>query len=69
MLREINAAQSQNTAANFFSQSQLTIRKMPPKEFLLSEINAAHQPETDRRTVGVDTGGKSVMDNFVDYRA
>lgn len=63
MLREINAAAQNNTASHQLSQSALTVRHMPPPTNLLSESNALRQPDTDLRTVGVDTGPKT-LDNF-----
>ncbi len=68
MLREINASHANNTASHQFSNSQLTIRKMPPQEFLLSNIQDGMQGETDQRKVGRNTNA-SVLDNFIDYRA
>lgn len=63
MLREINAAASNNTASNQFSQSALTVRKMPAPVQLLTESNIARQADTDLRTTGADTGS-SPLDNF-----
>jgi len=68
MLREINAARENNTASHGVSQSQLTLRKMPPREFLLSGLDEVRQPDTDLRTTGAPTG-QPILNNFIDYRA
>jgi len=68
MLREINAAHQNVTASHQFSQSQLTIRNMPSREFILSTMDEARRPETDFRTTGADTA-REVLNNFIDYRA
>lgn len=69
MLREIQAARSNNTASHMVSQNQLTVNKMPPKTLYLSEVAALKQPDMDMARTGADTRGERVMDNFIDYRA
>ena len=63
MLREINAARSNNTASNQLSQSQLTVRNMPQPTNLLTESNLARQADTDQRVSGAKTA-QSVLAGF-----
>jgi len=69
MLREIEAAKSNNTASHMLSKSQLTTSKMPGKALLLTEVSKTKQPDMDMARVGADTRGQRVMDNFIDFRA
>ncbi|MBX7057084.1 MAG: hypothetical protein K1X75_03390 [Leptospirales bacterium] len=63
MLREISAAHENNSASHMVSKSQLTTHNMPAPVALLSESDAARQPESDLRTVGAKTGQRP-LENF-----
>lgn len=69
MLREIRAAESNNTASHMMSKNQLTINKMPAKTLYLTEMAQTKQPDMDMARTGADTRGQRVMDNFIDFRA
>lgn len=69
MLREIQAAHSNNTASHQVSQSQLTLRNMPAPTQLLSESDAVRQPETDMRLTGAKTGQRPLENFQIDMRA
>ncbi len=60
MLREIDAARANNTASHMMSNSALTVQQMPQKVHVLTEMDAARQGDTDRRTTGIDTSKKTL---------
>lgn len=64
MLREIEAARSNNVASHQLSNSALTIRQLPGPIAMLSKIDAEKTPENDLRNVGADTTGPSALDTF-----